>query len=516
MKRKITALVMTAVMTISSMACGSSKKSASDFQYRNIDISGPTVTITYLTIGDKPINGMTEKVLEKLNELLLKKANAKLDIYYIGWNDYLENYDKTLDMGNVNVDLVAAGSDWLDAWPNAVKGNFLPLTDDMLKTYCPQTYRYVSTTDWKSCSYDGRIYFIPENEYTQWINDGFVYRSDIAKNADIGEIQDWDDLTRYFKYIRDMNPEMIPWDADGKGAEQTLGYIMSETKYTPIYELGAYGVWGIYKDIPNLIVSPYLSGPTLENYANLMKQWNKMGVWREDFKDYKGENTAFYNGDSAIVLANTEDFYTKIKPNMNIYQPESNVKFFWFGKNENLVKRSILHGAIAVYSKSKNPERALMVYDILRNDRECYNLIRYGIEGVQYQITPRGTLEKPSGYNDERDGITTNFWWGRRDAYEIKDSSYQWDDYNELLSEYNKIAVDYPWDRTPFSTTTISKRIQDVTKVCDKYIPEIAYGRYENTAKQEVEEFRRELKEAGIEEVTKYLQSIYEAKYINN
>ena len=58
---------MTAVMTISSMACGSSKKSASDFQYRNIDISGPTVTITYLTIGDKPINGMTEKVLEKLN-----------------------------------------------------------------------------------------------------------------------------------------------------------------------------------------------------------------------------------------------------------------------------------------------------------------------------------------------------------------------------------------------------------------------------------------------------------------
>jgi len=512
-RKKIIALVMTAIMVISSVSCGSSNKSASDYQYRNIDISGPTVTITYLTIGDKPINGMTEKVLERLNQILLEKANAKLDIYYIGWNDYLENYNKTLDMGNVNVDLVAAGSDWLDAWPNAVKGNFLPLSSEMLQTYCPQTYRYVSATDWKSCSYNDKIYFIPENEYTQWINNGFVYRADLAKNAGIGEIQDWDDMTRYFNDIRDKTPDMIPWDADGKGTDQALGYIMSETKYIPIYELSQYGIWGIYKDIPNIIISPYLFGNTLEEYAKLMKQWNKMNVWQDDFKDFKGDYTAFYNGESAVVLANTEEFYTKIKPDMDIYQPESNVKFFWFGKNKNLVKRSILHGAIAVYSKSKNPERALMVYDILRNDPECYRLIRYGIEGVQYQINQKNMLEKPSGYNEERDGITTNFWWGRRDAFELDDSDYAWEEYRELQAEYNKVAVGYPWDRTPFSTAIINEKIKAVTKVCDKYIPEITYGRYDDAPEDEVRKFRKELKEAGIEEVTKYLQNTYESEY---
>ena len=245
MKRKILALVMAAVMTISTVGCGNSKRVVSDFQYRNIDVSGPPVTITYLTIGDKPINGMTEKVLDKLNELLLKKVNAKLDIYYIGWNDYLENYNKTLSLGNVNVDLIAAGGDWLDAWPNAAKGYFLPLSEDMLRTYCPQTYKYVSSMDWDCCTYDGKIYFIPENEYTQWINYGFVYRLDDVKNVEkaksndlgrdfnIGEIQDWDTLDEFFTLYREQNPEKLFWDADGKETKQALGYIMSEVTIFP-------------------------------------------------------------------------------------------------------------------------------------------------------------------------------------------------------------------------------------------------------------------------------------------
>jgi len=526
-KRKILALVMAAVMTISTVGCGNSKRVVSDFQYRNIDVSGPPVTITYLTIGDKPINGMTEKVLDKLNELLLKKVNAKLDIYYIGWNDYLENYNKTLSLGNVNVDLIAAGGDWLDAWPNAAKGYFLPLSEDMLRTYCPQTYKYVSSMDWDCCTYDGKIYFIPENEYTQWINYGFVYRLDDVKNVEkaksndlgrdfnIGEIQDWGTLDEFFTLYREQNPEKLFWDADGKETKQALGYIMSESNYIPIYELSEYGVWGIFKNAQSQIVSPYMSGNYLYNYAKIMKKWNELGVWRSDFKDYKDNYEAFYNGDTSVVLATTEDYYTTIKPNMEIYQPEAKLKFFWFGK-ENLVKTSILHGAMAISSKSKNPERALMVYDILRNDVECYRLIRYGIEGVQYQINPKDMLERPNGYNDEKDGITTNFWWGRRDSYEKADSTYAWDDYNELKAEYNKIAIDYPWDRYRFMTTNINKTIEEVTKVCDKYIPEITYGRYEGTPEAEVNEFRTALKAAGVDEVKTYLQNIYDADKAKN
>ena len=212
MKKRITALVMTAVMTISTISCGKIDNSMDTYQYRGVDISGEPVTITYLTIGDKPINGMTEQVVDKLNEILLKKANAKLDIYYIGWNDYLENYNHTLDMVSVNLDLVATGSDWLDAWPNAVKGNFMPLTEEMLQKCCPQTYKNVSAKEWRCCSYNDKIYFIPENEYTQWINHGFVYRGDIARDAGLDSITSWSDLDKYFKYLTTSSPVTFATD----------------------------------------------------------------------------------------------------------------------------------------------------------------------------------------------------------------------------------------------------------------------------------------------------------------
>jgi hypothetical protein len=117
-------------------------------------------------------------------------------------------------------------------------------------------------------------------------------------------------------------------------------------------------------------------------------------------------------------------------------------------------------------------------------------------------------MEMPSGYNAESDQIVTNFWWGRRDELEIKNASYAWDDYEELVEEYEKIAIDYPWDGIAFSTQEVETELKNVIAVCDKYIPEITYGRYEDSPEEEVRNFRRELKEAGFEKITAKLQKI--------
>lgn len=512
MKKRITAIILMMSMLFSCISCASSKKYDKDDCYEGIDISGKPVTITYLTIGDKPTNGMTEKVIGELNKILLKKANAKLDIYYVAWDDYLNNYNSALSLDGDEIDLVGTGSDWLDAWPNVLRGNFLALSEDMLKQYCPRTYANVSEKDWDYCSYNGKIYLIPENEYTQWTNHGFIYREDIAREAGLSEIKCWGDLDTYFKYIRTTRPRMVPWDSDGKNIIHALGYIMSVKQYVPIYELGTYGMWGAYSIDPGKIVSPYYEGEAFIKFAKLMKEWDKIGVWREDL-NYAGKNEdEFYAGETAVIQHHTQNFYTIIKPNMEIVKPDARTKFFYFGQeNGNLVKTSILHGAIGVSAKSKNPERALMVYDILRNDEDCYRLLNYGIEGVQYVINKDGMLEKPSGYNDERDGIVTNFWWGRRDEFEINNSSYAWEDYNELLKNYNVIAKEYPWDRVSFSKPEINDKIQGINKVCEKYVPVIAYGQYDVTPEEEVKLFREELKAAGIEEITAELQKILDS-----
>ena len=150
----------------------------------------------------------------------------------------------------------------------------------------------------------------------------------------------------------------------------------------------------------------------------------------------------------------------------------------------------------------------MMVYDILRNDEECYRLLRYGFEGTQYVINSEGLMEKPSGYNADRDAIVTDFWWGRRDELELYDASFAWNDYKKLLEEYETGAIDYPWDGIAFYSPELEERIEEIVAVCDKYIPEIAYGRYDGSPDDEVSSFRAALKQAGFEEVTEELQKI--------
>ena len=177
MNKRIVAILLVFTMLISVMACGYDEKVVHMHSRAmdEIDFGEPPVTITYMTIGDKPTNGRTEEAIDRLNKILLKRLNAKLDILYVSWNDYLKNYNRTLESEDISVDLVGTGTDWLDAWPNIIKGNFMPLSEEMLRKYCGLTYTNVTKAQWSEGSYEGNIYLIPENEYTQWTNHGFVY-----------------------------------------------------------------------------------------------------------------------------------------------------------------------------------------------------------------------------------------------------------------------------------------------------------------------------------------------------
>jgi hypothetical protein len=153
-----------------------------------------------------------------------------------------------------------------------------------------------------------------------------------------------------------------------------------------------------------------------------------------------------------------------------------------------------------------------MVYDILRNDEECYRLIRYGIEGRQYEVTDQRTMEQPSGYNEAEDSIVTNFWWGRRDDFELPNTSYAWDDYYNLANSYEHVATPYPWEGIPFSTPTITGELRAIIPICEEYLPQIASGRYLGTPEEKVSEFRARLMSAGFERITGQLQRIYDSQ----
>lgn len=511
MRRKIISIILTSILSISLISCGSKRDTENlSSAYQNLDFSEEPVTITYLTIGDKPTNGATEEVVEELNKLLLKKANAKLEVCYISWNEYLAYYNSTVANADGNIDLIGIGDDWLDAWQNVMDDNFYPLSEGILKTYCPQTYAQVSEENWDKCKYNGIIYMIPEDNYEQWTNHGFMYRGDWAEAAGLDSVDSFEDLTQYFEYVISAHPDVIPWDASGTEYTTATGYLQSKSYFIPISGLSTYSIWGSYKNDIKTISCPIYDSDLFIEYAQLMKKWNDMGVWRASVLNNSSNNTnELYTGDTSVIEQHTNKFYSEVKPQMNISHPESDLQFYWYGEeNNNLVKISILHGGMAVSKTSKNPERALMVYDLIRNDRDCYNLMNYGIEGRQYVISEEGYRERPADYNIADDSITLNYWWGRNDNLEIRDANACWDDYEELTSVYDKVAIEYPWGNAVITDETLIDKMSIINEICSVYIPNICFGQYDQEPDEYVREFRNELKKADIENVTKEIQNL--------
>lgn len=485
------------------------------------------VVITYMTTGDAP-SGTKEKyeeMMARLNEILTEKVNAELDINFISWTDYLSNYNLTLARMDGSVDLVGTASDWLDAWPNAKNGAFLELSEDMLKKYAPKTWASVPQEHWDLCKYDGEIYLMPEDNYAQWTNHGFAYRLDWAKEAGLEDgVHSWEDMTTYFKYVKEAYPDVIPWDSDGtQYAQLASGWVVSHSNYVPIDGINAGAMWGGTKDDLYTVYSPFMTDTdSLVEFAKMMKEWDEIGVWRTDVLNNKA---ATNRDDYKVGKVAAEQHHTQTWTNLvshvagnTIYDddPDADTGFFYFGEEtKNVVALSITHGAMAISAGSENPERALMVYDLLRNDPECYKLFCYGIEGVSYAITDDGLRTTPEGYNNDTDNInaTTNFWWGRNDDLEIKDATYAWDKIDALYKEYDGIKIEYPYGQFVPDVDAISAKIQNISEIHDNYMKQIAFGKYQGTAEDIVAEYQAALQNAGIDDVTAALQSQFDALY---
>jgi putative aldouronate transport system substrate-binding protein len=533
MKRKVIALLLVATLLLSLAACskeddssnssGSSTDSSSSTDSNSstdssteeaVTDTSEVVTIKYMITGNKPTNGRTEEMLEVLNEKLMEKVNAKLDIYWIEWTDYLTNYNLTLAANDGSVDLVGTATTWLDAWPNAKRGAFLELTEDMLKTNAPQTYAQVPAENWEMSKLDGKIYLMPEDNYAQWINHGFIYRQDWADTIGMTNgVDSWTEMGQYFDGVQ-KEFGVIPWDVAGStGGATTIsgGWISSHTKNIFIDGLEVPMFYGSLDDYYT-IDSPIMTNDTFVEFAKTMKDWSDKGYWREDVLNYSGDTRElFFEGATSVDQHHTETWYGNNFIQMKEKQPEAVIDFFYFGQEtKNLVKMTITHGATAVSAASKNPERALMVYDLLRNDEEIYRLFNYGIEGVQYVINDEGKMERPEGYVNETDAIQTNFWWGRNDDLGLKDAQRNYEDYEKLVAEYESFAIEYPYGQLVFDTSNISSYLSNMSNIYATYMPLIAFGKTDNP-EATVEEFRSALKAAGYDTVMEELQKQMDA-----
>lgn len=472
---------------------------------------GSPTKITMLALGDKPTNGRLEKMLAKLNVLLTEKANATLELFYVEWADWQTQYNVQLLSGDSKIDLITTATDWLFAYENAQKGAFLALDEETMKTNAPKTWEAVGARgNWEVCkSSDGEIYFIPEDNFTQWTNHGFFYRGDWAKSAGIpdGTITQFEQFTQYFTWVKQNQKKAYPWDVAGSNTSALIGYLQGHTDGQTIQQISAgnYYPFQTTAAAPFTVGSWFMDSPQLIEAANLAKQWNELGVWREDALNYDGDTTeALYSGKSGAAQHHTQTFTGGVWYNLSTRQKGSDPKMFWFGQETKNIFRDLkTHGAMAVSANSKNPEKALQVYELIRNDEECYKLLNFGIEGSDYVIKD-GKLGYPEGYDATKDGLGANFWGGRMDEFEPQRLT-DYPDKEALFSQLEGLSTDYPYATLLINKDMIDPSLAAMGSVLSRFIPQLQFGKAKDPQAM-IAEMRQELGTAGYEDVKQSIQ----------
>lgn len=516
MKKKVLALFLAAMMALAATACSGDTGSSSSGNSGNSGNSGDSstsgevdtsehVVINYMTLGDIPTD-QTDAALAELNTVLTEKVNAEIALRWIEWTDYLTQYNLALASQSGDLDLIVTATDWLDAWPNAQKGAFMELTEDMLKTYAPKTWEQVDEAGhWEDCKLNGKIYIIPEDSYTQWINHGMFYRQDWATEAGLKDgIHKFEDMGVYFQWIKDNKPDCVPWDVQGSVSGGIAGlsdaWWQSHTDDITIDGFGVTLFKGESKDDLYTISRYLLEGDEFVEFAKTMKEWNDAGYWREDVLNNKTDTRqAMYEGLSGADQHHTETYYTTVRPEMDKKQPGSDVgMYYWGEENGNLVKMVTTHGAMAVAAQSQNPERALMVYDLMRFDQEVYDWMNYGFSENYTIDEETNILTWKDGYDKATEGVTFAFWAGRNDDLQHKDSNFAWEPYEELQAEYDEIAIEYPYGKYVPDKEKLPQ-LENLSAVANQYMPQIAFGKTDDP-EATVAEFRKALKDAGYED----------------
>ena len=308
--------------------------------------------------------------------------------------------------------------------------------------------------------------------------------------------------------MKGAKKNVIPWDSDGAvSTYHGEGYIQSKSDYVALDGINSYNMFGVRRGNLKKLYSPFYEGNELVEYAKLMKKWDEIGVWKKDVLNNTSDNRSeMYLGQVAVDQHHTQTWYTQVRPEMDKKQPGSDVNFFWFGEESgNVTTMTITHGAMAISAASKHPARALAVYDLLRNDPECYKLINYGLEGEQYVMSGDGCWKRPDGYTDDKNGIVTNYWWGRNDGLEIRNEEGAWDKFNEICAIYDKVKLDYPYGQIVWNVDSINAELSNISDVWANYMGRICYGK-NSDPEAYVAEFRAALKQAGIEKVIAELQ----------
>lgn len=448
----------------------------------------------------------------ELNKKLEKDVNATVKLNFTTWNDWQSKYNLLLVSGET-VDMIFASS-WADFTKYAKMGAYQDITE-MLPKYAPQTWANVPKDDWKAATFDGKIFGVPctNPEFTPA---GLFYREDLRKKFNLPEIKDVASIEAYLDGIKKNSTEMIPIE---NGINEIKALYYWSNKYEPIAGAEDDLVQVKSYDTPrDIIVYPFTD--EYVEFCKMTREWQQKGYWSKDILSTKTTaGDALKAGKAAVAQMNPGSAYGYFS-NFEKEHPTWEGGYFPFSRLKGYtIANSPMNNGMAIPKSAKNPERSLMVLDLLRNDAGYNQLTTYGIPGYHWDLADDGkTRVVPAKGQDpvKNKGFWTTSWGWANYKLAMEDVNV-WKGKSTLISEFMGVERENYLSDVKLDKTEVKAVEAAIKQVKEKYASILFMG-MEADVDKAIAEYRDQLKKAGIdkytEEIKKQLFQYYDERGI--
>ena len=437
-------------------------------------------------------------VFEQFNEKLKEKTGYTVKFEYIDRTQY----DLKFAAGD-SFDLILS-HDSLGYWKNAAKGAFMELTEEDFETYAPYIWEHGKTMI-DTAKFEGKYYAIPGIDVTP-PNRIIIARGDLMDELGIDSLNTIDDIDEFLMGVADLNKQgktnIIPYNSPGNAPWMIFSMWASDWGWAAPGSLSYGGHY--YYDINDHKAKIFLAvdKPELKEYSEIVKKWYDKGVFSKSIlSNTTSAEEAYRNGKSAFAWtsspATANILYNDLKQisgtdkwDTRFYSMYSKIQ-----KTFNFMKC-----AVSLSATSKNKEGALTVLNAVYEDKELYNLIRYGVEGKHYELNEHGEYTPlTENYSGPSLGIVNQEF--------TFNTKYDFPYAMDMIEEMKSIAVSDPLVNCPIHADGDAAAMQVVLgDIFTEYSTPRMYGAVPN-----VEEAIKKEKDALIvAKVDKYIKVVQE------
>ncbi|MCR4587278.1 MAG: ABC transporter substrate-binding protein [Lachnospiraceae bacterium] len=505
-KNKLMALSLSAVMALSMLTGCGSTPAASDSaasagteqatQTVEENAAGATdisehVDLTLYLVGDKP-EGFDD-VYEKVNEILNETCNATLKTEWLNWGEHETKYPLLFSSGE-DFDMIFTATQWCHYEETVSMGGFLPLTEDMLKTYAPETWATVPDVAWQQATINGNIYMLPAN-FIEVTPEVVAVRGDYMKKYGYDDLTSYDQLIDFYKdcakdgvYANMTKAPLLSLWVGSLGYATTSG---SPNPYLFLYNCND----------PSDV--RYIYTPDTEEFRQFclqMKELADMGAWPSDVLNGSAENQDGLISGRACSMAWNSGTCKIYADQANNEHPDWDVNIYLVNKKYDYVSTKYINGGIGINVNSKHPERALMVYNQLLTNQDLIDLTGLGIKDVNW------TEEEGGKYSLTDTPYSPSNWWGWRNL-DLMRKQYIADPTPvdlavEAIDQYaiDHVKAPHPLDNFSFDPTPVTTQMAAVQAALSMYYDPLCSGLVDDVDAS-IAEFKQAMDAAGMQDI---------------